>query len=88
AILGRLGGEEFGVALIDCDVDQAVARIEHLRAILNTQRDRDIQPWVTLSFGVAERSIERSLDALYARADQALFDAKDAGRNRVVTLSS
>ncbi|MBS3746318.1 MAG: diguanylate cyclase [Wenzhouxiangellaceae bacterium] len=87
AIIGRLGGEEFGVALLDCDIDSAVARIEHLRATLNRQRADDEEPAVTMSFGVAELAREPTLDVLYAHADQALYDAKDAGRNRVVTVA-
>lgn len=87
AILGRLGGEEFGVALPQEDTDAAVARIEHLRAIINHRPDDVEDPQITLSFGVAERGREKNLDLLYARADQALYDAKDAGRNRVVTVA-
>ena len=87
AIIGRLGGEEFGVALPDCDVDGAVARIEHLRATLNRQRTDDDEPAITMSFGVAEMNREPTLDVLYAHADQALYDAKDAGRNRVITVA-
>lgn len=87
AIIGRLGGEEFGIALIDCDIDTAVARIEHFRAMLNRRRSEEAEPVVTMSFGVAELSRERSLDVLYAHADQALYDAKDAGRNRVITVA-
>lgn len=87
AIIGRLGGEEFGVALFDCGIDEAVARIEHLRAILNERRAGDESPGVTMSFGVAELAREKSLNTLYAHADQALFDAKDAGRNRVITVA-
>ncbi len=86
ALIGRLGGEEFGIALPGDDTDAAVARIEHLRAVINESR-ADGEPAITLSFGVAERGRERDLDALYARADQALYDAKDAGRNRVVTVA-
>lgn len=86
ALIGRLGGEEFGIALPGEDTDAAVARIEHLRAVINESR-ADGEPSITLSFGVAERGRERDLDALYARADQALYDAKDAGRNRVVTVA-
>lgn len=86
ALLGRLGGEEFGIALSNVDTDAAVARIEHLRALINRDNPAD-EPDITLSFGVAERGRERHLDALYARADQALYDAKDAGRDRVVTVA-
>jgi diguanylate cyclase (GGDEF)-like protein len=87
AVIGRLGGEEIGVALTDCDMDTALARIEHLRAILNRRRADDAEPEITMSFGVAELRREKTLDTLYAHADQALYDAKDAGRNRVVTVS-
>jgi len=87
AIIGRLGGEEFGIALIDCDIDTAVARIEHFRATLNRRRSEEGEPAVTMSFGVAELSRERSLEVLYAHADQAMYDAKDAGRNRVITVA-
>lgn len=87
AVLGRLGGEEFGIALPDCDIDTAVARIEHLRAILNRRREDDREPSVTMSFGVAELAREPTLDVLYAHADQALYDAKDSGRNRVITVA-
>lgn len=87
AIIGRLGGEEFGIALLDCEIDTAVARIEHFRAMLNRRRSEEEEPAVTMSFGVAELSRERSLDVLYAHADQALYDAKDAGRNRVITVA-
>jgi len=87
AIVGRIGGEEFGVILPDADIDEAVARIEHFRAMVNRDRPRAGQPQVTLSFGVAERSREKSLDVLYAHADQALYDAKEAGRDRVITVA-
>lgn len=87
AIIGRLGGEEFGIALIDCEIDTAVARIEHFRAMLNRRRLEGDEPAITMSFGVAELFREDSLDVLYAHADQALYDAKDAGRNRVITVA-
>lgn len=87
AIIGRLGGEEFGIALTDCDIDTAVARIEHFRATLNRQRNEDDEVSITMSFGVAELAHEQTLDVLYAHADQALYDAKDAGRNRVITVA-
>lgn len=88
AVVGRLGGEEIGVALTDCNLDTALARVEHLRAILNRRRSDDSEPEITMSFGVAELRREKSLETLYAHADQALYDAKDAGRNRVVAVSA
>jgi diguanylate cyclase (GGDEF)-like protein len=86
ALLGRLGGEEFGIGLPGKQTEDAVARIEHLRALVRRDRAED-EPIYTLSFGVAERVREPELDALFARADQALYDAKDNGRDRVVTVA-
>lgn len=85
AIIGRLGGEEFGVLLEDCDLDRALAQVERLRAEVGAT-DLE-QPGVTLSFGVAELANQRNLEMLFTHADQALYDAKDAGRNRVITVA-
>lgn len=86
ALIGRLGGEEFGIALPERQTDDAVARIEHLRALVRRDRSEE-EPAYTLSFGVAERVRETALDTLFARADQALYDAKENGRDRVVTVA-
>lgn len=85
AIIGRLGGEEFGVLIEDCDLDRALAQIERLRAEVGATGPGE--PMVTLSFGVAELVNQRNLEMLFTHADQALYDAKDTGRNRVVTVA-
>ncbi len=87
AILCRFGGEEFCVALLDTNKDQAVAlavnfcsRIEKNRVVLRRQETR-----VTVSIGVASCPPEcESADALLSKADHSLYAAKQAGRNRVV----
>jgi diguanylate cyclase (GGDEF)-like protein len=86
ALIGRLGGEEFGIGLAGRHADDAVARIEHLRALIRNDCGDEL-PAYTLSFGVAERVREPDLDMLFARADQALYDAKENGRDRVVTVA-
>ena len=83
--LGRYGGEEFLLILPETRLDGAVAFAERVRrsvaeTVLNGNDDR-----VTLSVGVTEwLRDDGSPDMLIAEADQALFEAKAAGRNQVV----
>ena len=82
-IAGRLGGEEFVVLLPHTDVNAAQAIGERLRARL-AEACTDLGG-VTCSIGLATTEAGRpvQLDELYARADQALYRAKQAGRNQV-----
>jgi len=87
-IPGRLGGEEFAVLLPETDGDQAVVFAERLRADLEgaevTHNGRTIR--FSCSFGVAQRGEDVAvLDTLLMRADEALYRAKNEGRNRVAT---
>jgi diguanylate cyclase (GGDEF)-like protein len=84
--LGRYGGEEFAVLLPGADAVEAAAVAERLRAAVAA-----LQPdWapgaspLTLSGGIAIATAERSdFSQLLVRADQALYRAKNAGRNRI-----
>jgi diguanylate cyclase (GGDEF)-like protein len=84
---GRIGGEEFAVLLTDTTVEQAIEIAERLRnalAALQLQEQDTLVP-VTASFGVAMGAEgDEGADALYARADAALYEAKRTGRNRVL----
>jgi diguanylate cyclase (GGDEF)-like protein len=77
--VGRLGGEEFGLLLpgVSCPAAWDVA--ERLRRRLEALRPSGLA--VTASFGVAEGG--KDVDALLALADECLYAAKRAGRNRV-----
>lgn len=76
-IAGRIGGEEFAVLLPETAQNEAVAFAERLRQGFAALE-------VTCSFGVASRGEEVVvLDTLLMRADEALYRAKDGGRNRV-----
>ena len=85
AVVGRLGGEEFGVFLPGANL--AVARLlaETLRTGFAAQPVAGLPPFVrcTASFGVAERMDGESLSGLRRRADAALYTAKRDGRDRV-----
>ena len=85
-LLGRMGGEEFLVVLPRTRVAQAADVAERLRNTVAALDLGDIAPGlaVTVSFGVAALAPgEDDLTALLQRADEALYRAKQGGRNRV-----
>lgn len=84
-LLGRMGGEEFSISLIDCDIEKAMHLAEYLRhacehSTLNFNR-HTIQ--FTCSIGVACLNTKQAPDELLTAADKGLYMAKNAGRNCV-----
>ena len=81
----RYGGEEFAILVPDETVSAAVCLAERCRQEIEKLRllTRTETVAATASFGVAEASGLPSPDALVAKADEALYQAKNAGRNRV-----
>ena len=86
-LVGRLGGEEFGILLPEADLAAALHLAERLRARIaalelalpaGTLR-------MTASFGVAQWQAGDGVDELLGQADRGLYAAKRAGRNRVAT---
>jgi len=86
-VVGRYGGEEFVGALPGCDLSEAAALAERLRAAITDSPIVTPQGPVscTVSFGVTALDCwdDRDLDSLLRQADSALYRAKKDGRNRV-----
>lgn len=82
--VGRLGGEEFVVLLPDTDRESSLDVAEHLRERIEATRLADAGRPVTVSIGVAVLPNDaRDAESVLRAADQALYAAKDAGRNCV-----
>jgi diguanylate cyclase len=83
---GRYGGEEFLLILPDTPCDQAVRTLDRLRSIVSEVDWTTLSGMmnVTMSAGVSEVRREDSAEDILARADAALYRAKDAGRNQVI----
>ncbi|MGM0703661.1 MAG: GGDEF domain-containing protein [Pseudomonadota bacterium] len=86
-LVGRLGGEEFGVLLVNCSSDDAKARADGIRRAIGetpiTIKDQTLT--ATISIGVASgMASAQDFNTLYVRADEYLYQAKAQGRNRVV----
>jgi diguanylate cyclase (GGDEF)-like protein len=83
-LVGRIGGEEFLCILPGVDDKLGPVLAERLRhAIAENRRDSDGLPNATVSLGLAIHRAGDTGETLLARADAALYEAKNAGRNQV-----
>lgn len=81
--LFRIGGEEFLLFLPDTKANDAMTRAEILRALVSEAPLLPGRP-VTISIGVSELTEDPTREAWIKRADEALYAAKQTGRNKVV----
>lgn len=79
--VGRVGGEEFVILLPITDYATALRLAERYRVTIENIALDDIR--FTCSIGVAELQVGEQMEALMARADEALYEAKSCGRNTV-----
>jgi diguanylate cyclase (GGDEF)-like protein len=82
--LARIGGEEFGLLLQDISFEDAVSVVERVRSAVAAV-DLGLGT-ITLSAGLVTGEQDMDAAAALARADQAMYEAKRAGRNRLVCL--
>ena len=84
-VVGRWGGEEFVVIAVNVGAPQLAAFAERLRAVVATTiaTDGDQEIRVTISLGGALAYSTDDAESIWRRADEQLYVAKEAGRNRV-----
>ncbi len=86
-IIARLGGDEFAVLMPETDSQAAVAALEKSRGVLNARMQSNSWP-ATFSMGVVSaESPHTTLAGLLAAADRLMYEAKRAGRDRIVQSS-
>ncbi|MDQ2085025.1 diguanylate cyclase [Herbivorax sp. ANBcel31] len=89
-LIARYGGEEFVIVLPKTDISRAVEKVENLRKKLEqtTIKDELVSASVTVSFGVScYPEFAQTESDLLKTADNALYDAKESGRNCVKVAS-
>jgi diguanylate cyclase (GGDEF)-like protein len=90
-IAGRLGGEEFALILPEATPDRAIAAAERYRTLIGGRPiiaiGRQISVTVSVGVGIAETGM-CGFEDLLKRADVALYDAKNSGRNRVARFTA
>ncbi len=90
-IAARLGGEEFAVAVYDTSADELLAQAEQLRVRVEglalQHPGLPGRQVVTMSVGVGLSCCDDNFTRLYQRTDEALYAAKHAGRNRVMSAA-
>ena len=85
-LLARIGGDEMAMVLPDCTAEQAALVAQRMLDGLSGGSSLAHRHGVTLSAGVAGVAAKQTADDLLRCADQALYVAKDEGRNRVVSF--
>jgi len=86
-LVARWGGEEFAVLAPMTDAEGAVRLAEKLRGLMEVTHLGPVGA-VTASFGVAEMRVDDTIEAMLHRVDEALYGAKDSGRNQVKCAES
>ncbi|MCX4027732.1 GGDEF domain-containing protein [Endozoicomonas sp. SM1973] len=89
-VVARVGGEEFAVLLPFCTEEHAIQTAERIREAVSKIKvtiDNQNQISRTISLGVASLQQGENCDSLYRRADTALYEAKNSGRNKAIVSS-
>lgn len=79
--VARFGGEEFVMLLTYCDLKYAVTKAENLRQHIEKSKPNGLT--ITASIGAATFSEDDDFESLFVKADKAVYEAKETGRNKV-----
>jgi diguanylate cyclase (GGDEF)-like protein len=82
-LIARFGGDEFAVLLPGIELGQAQQTAERLRQHVASLSPASLSTAITISIGVSTNRVEDDVATLVSRADGAMYDAKDQGRNCV-----
>lgn len=88
-IIGRLGGEEFGVVITDTDAEKAYLAAERLRKEVEETEfytDYGKRVSVTISIGVTLFNVDSNIDEILRVADEAMYQSKNSGKNYVTLV--
>jgi len=89
-VLARIGGEEFSILLPETSTEDALVfaeRIREAQSQLRISGDWQGEIQLSVSIGVSSYQVsDAEFDALFSRADKALYQAKNSGRNQVCSL--
>lgn len=85
-VIGRYGGEEFAIILPESNLEVAFKLLDDVRQNFSqiTQQNHEAQFFCTFSAGITQLAPNDSLDSVINRADEALYEAKGAGKNKVI----
>jgi diguanylate cyclase (GGDEF)-like protein len=86
-LIARFGGDEFAVLLPDVQITQARQTAERIRQQIGELSPPSLVTAITVSIGIADRTSRDDVATLVQRADAAMYDAKEAGRNRVAVAA-
>lgn len=83
--IARFGGEEFVIIMPSTDAQAAKTAMDKVRGVIETSpfnfHSKPVK--ITMSFGITQVQVDDSLSSVFARADQAMYRAKQEGRNGV-----
>lgn len=86
-VVGRIGGEEFAILLVNCTLSDAKNFINRLLvefALIKVRTEQSQEASTTLSIGATAIKPNEKIEQVWKRADKLLYKAKDQGRNRAV----